>query len=242
MADLDCTIEAVDALDDGMIDDMFALYRRYYDGTSEQLFRGDLAHKQRVIVLRDRHHRLQGFSTVAVTAHLLDAKPVRSIFTGDTVVDQRYWGQQVLIGAFLRLSGSVKADAPEVPLYWFFVVMSQRTYRYLRALFKVFFPAHDRDTPPRVKALMDLFAGERYGDAYDAERGMISFATSQGHMNPALAGIPEKVRHRPDVLYFLARNPGYLKGDELVCLAEFATDNMRPLANRLFREGMKNGL
>ena len=46
-------IEPVGALDDGMIDDMFALYRRHYDGTSERHCRGDLAHKQRVIVLRD---------------------------------------------------------------------------------------------------------------------------------------------------------------------------------------------
>lgn len=242
MAELDCKIETVDSLGEETVRDMFALYRRYYDGTSERLFRGDLGEKQHVIVLRDRRDKLQGFSTVAVAEHRFEGMPVSSVFTGDTVVDRRFWGQQSLIGAFLRLSGSIKADAPEVPLYWFFLVMSQRTYRYLRAFFKVFFPACDRDTPPRVKALMEVFAGERYGDAYDADRGMISFATSRGHMKPSLAEIPEKVRHRPDVVYFLERNPGYLKGDELVCLAEFSTDNMKPSANRLFREGMKNGI
>ena len=242
MAELDSKIETVDALDDGMIGEMFALYRRYYGGTGEKLFRSDLAEKQRVIVLRDRQDRLQGFSTVAVTGHRFEGKPVSSIFTGDTVVDDRYWGQQSLIAAFLRLSGSVKAEAPEVPLYWFFVVMSQRTYRYLRAFFKVFFPAYDRDTPPREKALMDLFARQRFGECYDAESGIISFASPMGYLNPSWAEIPKKVQNRPDVKFFLERNPGYMNGDELVCLTELAVDNLKPPARPPFLEGMEKGI
>ncbi len=242
MADLEYRIETVDGLGEDTVGDMFALYSRYYDGTSEQLFRRDLAEKQYVIFLRDEQDRMQGFSTVAVTEHRFEGKPVRSFFSGDTVVDQRFWGQQTLPAAFFRLSSSIKAEAPEVPLYWFFPPMSQRTYRYLRAFFRVFFPAYDRETPPRVKALMDLFAGERYGDAYDADRGVISFATPQGHMNPSLAEIPEKVRQKPDVKFFLERNPGYLRGDALVCLAELAPTNLHRPAERLFRKGMDDGI
>lgn len=242
MRGLSYEIRLLETIGEDARSDMFALYNRYYDGTSEELFRRDLAEKQYVIILHDKQDRMQGFSTVAVTEHRFEGKAVRSFFSGDTVVDQLFWGQQTLPAAFLRLSGSVKAEAPEVPLYWFFPVMSQRTYRYLRAFFKVFFPAHDRGTPPRAKALMDLLAGERFGDAYDADRGVISFATSQGHMNPSLAEIPNKVRQKPDVRFFLERNPGYFKGDELVCLAELAPSNLRPLADRLFRKGIDDGI
>ena len=48
----------------------------------------------------------------------------------------------------------------------------------------------------------------------------------------------ERERKRPDVAYFLQCNPGYASGDELVCLCELSTDNMRPLTRRLFVQGM----
>lgn len=242
MTELDYKIETVDALDDGMIDDMFALYSRYFDATSEQLFRSDLANKQYVIVLYDQHDTVQGFSTAVVTEHRFEGRLLRELFSGDTIVDERYWGQQSLIGAFLRLSGSVKAADPKVPLYWFLMVKGHRTYRYLRAFYKVFYPAHDRETPPEQKALMDMLARRRFGDAFDGDRGVVSFPTSHGHLKTSWADIPEKDRRRPDVIFFLERNPGYVHGDELVCLTEVSSTNLRPMANRLFSDGMKKGI
>jgi len=38
----------------------------------------------------------------------------------------------------------------------------------------------------------------------------------------------------PEVAFFLARNPGYARGDELVCLCELAAEKLRPLARRIF--------
>lgn len=242
MDDLEYKIETLDGLGEDVVGDMFALYSRYYDGTSKRQFRDDLSNKQYIVVMRDQQDVMQGFSTVAVTEYSFEGERVRSFFSGDTVVDDRYWGQQALQKAYLHLSGSVKAEAPEVPLYWFFIVMSQRTYRFLGAFFDVFYPTYDRETPAREKALTDLFAGERFGEAYDAESGIISYSTPAGYLNPSWAEIPEKVRNRPDVKFFLERNPGYMKGDELVCLAEISTENFRPLAERLFRKGMDDGI
>jgi hypothetical protein len=89
---------------------------------------------------------------------------------------------------------------------------------------------------------MDMLARERFGEDYDAGRGVISFDAPHGHLKTSWAEIPEKDRSRPEVVFFLERNPGYVHGDELVCLTELAPDNLRPLANRLFCEGMKNGI
>lgn len=222
-----------------MIDNMFALYGRHYDGTSEQLFRSDLSSKQYVIILSDDTGRLQGFSTAAVTEHQFQGRQLRSFFSGDTVIDEKYWGEQALPIAWFRLTGRIKAEIPDIPLYWFLLVKGHRTYRYLRAFFKEYCPAHDRETPPQYKALMDMLAADRFGDAYDGSQGVISFPTSHGHLKPAFASIPAKDSSKPDVVFFLQRNPGYVRGDELVCLVELSPSNLHSRAERQFRIGME---
>jgi hypothetical protein len=37
--------------------------------------------------------------------------------------------------------------------------------------------------------------------------------------------------------FFLARNPGWREGDELVCLTEIAEGNLTPAGRRLWRTG-----
>lgn len=242
MADLEYKIETVDGLGDDTVIDMFTLYNRYYDGTSEQLFRRDLAEKQFVIVLRDQNSQLQGFSTAMVGEHQFQGQRLRSFFSGDTIVDKRHWGQQGMQTALFRLTGHTKAAEPGTPLYWFLLVKGHRTYRFLPTFFKAFYPAHARETPPREKALMDMLARDRYGDAYDVNKGLVSYESSHGHLKPALVDIPTKDRRRPDVRFFLERNPGYVDGDELVCLAEFTQENLKPVAARLFDQGLQNPL
>ena len=78
MTDLEYRIETVDGLGDDTVGDIFTLYSRYYDGTSEQLFRRDLAEKQYVIVLRGTGGRVQGFSTQVVTEHRFEGAPIRT--------------------------------------------------------------------------------------------------------------------------------------------------------------------
>ncbi len=155
---------------------------------------------------------------------------------------ESHWGQQALPTAWFQLTGHIKAAQPETPLYWFLLVKGHRTYRYLHAFFRQYFPTHDRETPPQHQALMDMLARERFADTYDSNRGVVSFATSHGHLKSSWADIPDKDRKRPEVLFFLKSNPGYARGDELVCLTELAPDNLRPLAARLFRKGMDNGI
>jgi hypothetical protein len=39
------------------------------------------------------------------------------------------------------------------------------------------------------------------------------------------------------VRFFLEKNPGYARGDELVCVAEISPGNMRGLARRMLLDG-----
>jgi hypothetical protein len=81
-------------------------------------------------------------------------------------------------------------------------------------------------------------ARQRFGEAFDAERCVVSFPESRGHLKPALAEVAADEALRPDVAFFLRQNPGYRHGEELVCFTELALDNLRPLARRVFAQGL----
>jgi hypothetical protein len=102
---------------------------------------------------------------------------------------------------------------------------------------KCFYPNWRYPTPPRYQALMDYLAKTKFGDDYSPESGLIRFSTSQGHLREKWAEIKPGISHKPDVRYFLERNPEYYKGHELVCLMELSEDNMRSHAQRGFLEG-----
>lgn len=221
---------------------MFALYRQYYGGTSEALFFGDLADKQYAVMLRDGDGTLQGFSSIKVWQEDFAGKTFRVMYSGDTIVHQDHWGQQALAFTWIHFSGALKSQAPEIPLYWFLLVKGHRTYRYLKAFYRVFYPAYNRATPPEAKALVDYLAGEKFGAFYDALTGVVRFPESRGHLKAGWAEIPDKDKRRPDVRFFLERNPGYVRGDELVCLTELSRANQAPLAARLFDAGFEGGL
>jgi hypothetical protein len=67
---------------------------------------------------------------------------------------------------------------------------------------------------------------------------VVSFPSSRGHLKAEWAVIEETEASRRDVAFFLRSNPGYAGGDELVCLTELASHNLRPLARRVFEQGL----
>jgi hypothetical protein len=221
---------------------MFALYERYYDASSWDLFARDLAAKDRVIVLRDEAGALQGFSTLALYERTFAGRRARVIFSGDTIVDESHWGQQALAGAWLAHAGAVKAEQPDVPLYWLLISKGHRTYRYLPTFSLAFHPSPDGPHDPALAALRDFLARDRFGEDFDADAGVVRFPESRGHLRDDFADVPEAHRRLPAVQFFLACNPGYARGDELVCVCELALSNLRPVARRAFASGMRAAL
>jgi hypothetical protein len=52
------------------------------------------------------------------------------------------------------------------------------------------------------------------------------------------ARVRDPLLDHPVVRFFLERNPRYHEGQELVCLTEFAADNLRSCARLAFLEGL----
>ncbi|MCI5147531.1 MAG: hypothetical protein D3923_18850, partial [Candidatus Electrothrix sp. AR3] len=71
--------------------------------------------------------------------------------------------------------------------------------------------------------------------AYNPATGVVTFATTKGYLKEEIARPSEREKNKEAVRFFLYMNPGYIRGDELVCLCELVEENMRPLTARIFR-------
>lgn len=218
-------------------DEMYALFARHYVATSRPQFDDDLAAKDHVVVLHDAAGRLRGFSTLAVSTMTLTGRVVRIVFSGDTIIDPQSWGSPEFAFAWLRAVGRLAAEKPELPLYWLLIVKGHRTYRFMPAFGLRFVPDWRQPDDASLTALKDEIAQRYFGSAYDPSTGIVACDTSRGYLAPELAIPSDRERARADVRFFLERNPGYTKGDELVCLCALQVENMRPLTQRLFLQG-----
>lgn len=212
--------------------EMLALMRRCYEGVEADAFAADLAAKTRIVTVADATGRLRGFSTLAIFAFDGPDGPARAIFSGDTVIAPEAWGSPAFSYAWVREAARISRLAPS-PLYWLLIVKGHRTFRFLPTFTRRFAP-HWRGDDPELVALRDRLARARFGPAFDPATGLLRRRAPRERLAPDLAEPSPREAARADVGFFLARNPGYRDGDELVCLCPLAPDNLRPTTRRLF--------
>ena len=224
---------AVSELDDALRSEMARLYLGSYDGSSEALFLHDLAKKDEVLLLY-ADGRLAGFTTLRIFEHNWESRPIRVIYSGDTVVEREHWGQQALAFDWIARMGTLKRERPEQRLVWLLLVKGHRTFRYLPLFVKSFHP-HWSEQRPDLAALADTLAGEMFPGDYNPATGVVEFRQSRGHLKSGIAHPGPAGLNRQDVRFFLERNPGFQQGHELVCLCEIEAGNLKPLTLRLFQ-------
>ena len=237
---------AVTSLDEALIESMWRLFTRYYDDVDRAAFVRDLRQKHDVLLLLDRErHTLAGFSTIHTHARTVGRRCVVIVFSGDTICDERYWGQRALHGAFLRYVLRVKLANPFTPVYWFLISKGYKTYLLLARNFPEFWPRHDRPTPAWPGQLLDALAREKYGEAWIPERGVLHFTEPQGRLRGGVAPIGATERRDEHIRFFDARNPRAADGDELCCLgrinAALALNHLRRRLHRLVRGRPRRG-
>jgi hypothetical protein len=224
-------------LDERTRDAAFHLFRAAYEGTSRERFERDLAEKQHVILLYDRESgALKGFSTVLVRQAWSPRGRATVVFSGDTVIDRAYWGQKQLQLAFARLLATLKVRAPMRPLYWFLISKGYRTYLLLANSFPRAVPRMGAPENPRLRAMLDSLAEERFGEQYDKEAGLVRYDTPHERVRDGVAPVTEAALANPHVCFFVARNPEHAAGVELACLADV---RLRDLARAVVRIGWK---
>ena len=214
---------------------MYRLFDTYYDGASRLQFERDLSGKTHVIELVDGAE-LRGFSTLAVFDDEGDGR-ARIIYSGDTIIHHSFWGEQALALAFCRFAGTVSARSANRRVYWLLISKGHRTYRYLSLFAHRYHPHHAQPAAPEIESLLQRVAAARFGSAYDKTSGIVRFGAASTRLRSQWHDVRPSHRRLPDVAFFLERNPGYQQGDELVCLCELESSNLRSFALRAFVEG-----
>jgi hypothetical protein len=210
---------------------MHQLMRAHYEGVSERQFLADLRAKQWVILLQDEGC-LYGFSTQVLFDYPMEGRGVKVLFSGDTIIDKRHWGSLALPVAWGRLMLSLRAAHPDSELYWLLTSKGYKTYRFLPVFFHEFFPCYTAETPAFEKALLESVGARRFGERFDAASGVLRAEPGAQRLREGIAEIDERHLRDPHVAFFQQRNPGHARGDELVCLARFHPDNLRPYIRR----------
>ena len=211
---------------------MWQLMTHYFQRASRSAFERDLSDKQFAILLRDEEGRVRGFSTLAIMATHQAGRPVRALYSGDTIADRACWGTLALPLAFLRFVArhtGVERDGAD--WYWFYVCKGYRTYRFLPVFYQRFYPHPDLATPAAEQASLNDLARQRFGDAYDAATGVARVADDYA-LRPGVGDVTTSRGRDPFIEFFARRNPGWPQGDELVCLAPLRLENLRERPRR----------
>lgn len=225
-------IFTIKELNEPFINDLESLYLKNYNGSNSLIFRKDLKEKNYILCIYF-NEELIGFSTLQNYIHEFRNKKYSIIFSGDTIVDKAHWGQQSLAKEWIGLVKKIKSLSPELELFWFLIVKGHRTYKYLNAFAKEYFPKFDNE----VLFLKDLaysLAAEKFKDNFNKELGLIQYDNDSARLVEDLADISDEQCKNVNTQFFLEKNPNYKNGDELVCCCSLETTNMNPITLRFY--------
>jgi hypothetical protein len=225
-------------------DRMYALLSAYFARTSRDRFEADLVEKESVVLLRDHHAEIQGFSTfMRIEASLAgadngadDGTDVVAFFSGDTIVAQPYWGETTLSRlwsqAVFAEADRIVARRPSAQVYWFLICSGYKTFRFLPVFFRDFYPNPETGTPPGIKRVLDALGQAKFGEHYDASSGIVRFPDA-ARLREGVAEVTEQRLRDPLVAFFASMNPGHAEGDELACLTRISRTNLTRAGERM---------
>lgn len=218
-------------LDDLQREQLYALMSGHFANVDRAQFFRDLDEKQHIVLVSDGpEQRLCGFSTLMLYHAELRGSPVAAVFAGDTVMEPAYWGYH----GWAREWGHqayLLARANQVqPVYFVLLTATHRSYRFLPAVFREYYPRPDKPTPPEIQDILDALVHKKFPAEYDAGRGVVSL-NQQTPVRPERLD-PSTERLNEHVAYFIERNPGYQNGDFLACITELSRPNLTSLGLR----------
>lgn len=215
------------------VDEMYSLFGIYYDNANRQIFTKDLENKNWVVLIKDADtQKIVGFSTLAFYRSIFKDELMGIVYSGDTIIDRAYWGTPELPRIWIKTVQEVGAVYPQ-PLYWLLISSGYKTYRYLSVFYKEFFPHYAHPTPVYMQELVEHLAKEQFGDEYMPELGIVRFVEGATPLKGGVADVEDSRLKNPHIKFFVEKNPGYIEGDELICITKIHPDNFTPAGKRL---------
>lgn len=206
---------------------MLCLMQEHYQNIEPLQFEKDLKKKDQVILLT-AGGKLCGFSTQVLHEHIFRGTMYQILFSGDTIVHSQHRNSLSLPIAGGKMMLEILNKGKGKPLYWLLTSKGYRTYKFLPLFFKEYYPGHHNMHNEFEKLLIEDFCIKYFREKFDRKNWLIKANKNSQHLNYRDGKITEAQRKNPDIAFFEKRNPGYLRGDELVCFAAFNQDNIKP--------------
>ena len=214
-------------------DQMHDLLAKHFAGVDRATFAADLAGKNWVLLL-EAAGRLQGFTTIAAYDTVHEGRVISVVCSGDTIVEPTAWQSAALPRSWIAAVREIRRrELRGTQVYWLLLTSGIRTYRLLPVFWRDFHPRYDLPIPAATETLMTALARERFRDWFRPDTGTVQFPAPQVLREHLRVIAPGRLDD-PHVAYFLRRNPGWQRGDELVCLTEIAGDNLTTAGRRMW--------
>lgn len=200
---------------------MYEIYSGYYENISLEIFCQDMTEKDGVFLVEEKEtRRVVGFSTMKTLDMNVDGRIVRGIFSGDTILEQEYWGNKALHVAFFFRVIREKLRHPTRPLFWLLISKGYKTYLLMANNFHNYYP-NSAGNREKLEGLVDLYCNTLFRDYYCADRKLLDFGSGYTHLKSDVAGITDDMRENNEkIQYFETRNPSWQRGTELPCIGE----------------------
>ncbi len=201
------------------IKQMYDLYASFYENTALDVFLQDLSKKSGVIlVTRKSDEKVVGFSTLTCFDIEVEGRNARGIFSGDTIIEPAYWGNNALAATFHRRVVIERLKKPFTPFYWFLVSKGYKTYLLLANNFYNYYP-NVNGGDARYRRVTEAYCNALFPEAFDRERMVLDFGHDYVRLKGDVAEItPELKAANPHIAFFDRINPEWRRGTELPCV------------------------
>ena len=140
---------------------------------------------------------LIGFPSVLApdTVFDLGGKRVRGIFSGDTIIEQAYWGNNALANTFYRRLIIERIKRPFTPFYWFLISKGYKTYLLMTNNFYNYYPKVDGNRGGRNERYHNItqaYCEALFPEAFDKEAMLLDFGQEYVRLKGDVAGITPK--------------------------------------------------
>lgn len=231
---------AVGELEQLHIEQMWSLYTSYYENVVRSVFDRDLCEKQIVFVALDpQDGSVRGFSTATIDVHAYRGQQIGVYFSGDTIVEPRYWGQKPFHRIVAMTLLRWRLRHPFTRLYWHLTCNGYRTFLTLVRNCPEHWPHRVRGLPHWERGFINSITRERFGSMWLPEAGVVR---DNVRMKPNVAPFTAEVRRIPAVQFFLELNPGYATGDELSIVGRVNTRCFLSVAAKSLRSTLRHAI
>lgn len=210
---------------------MYSLMAQFYADTDEQVFLRDFYDKDYCLALYHDTDGLVGFTTQKVMELEINGCLIHGVFSGDTIIHKSYWGELELFKAWADFWFRFAEKYDE--FYWFLICKGYKTYRILPVFWNEFYPCYNRETPENMQKIIDAYAKKLYPEEYDKSDGVIKYSHIKDKLRAGVADVGEHEMKNRDIAFFCEKNPGYVNGNDLACIARIDRSVLKKRSVRL---------